>query len=178
MFIVLGVVDRGRDIDGVTLVFCCIIKPVPRPQRRAAMPRNGGTGMQYTLAAAARAAGRDKTTLLRAIKKGAITAERHPTTGGWMIEGAELHRVYPAAAAAAAAMTRNGNAAGHNGTDSAEMAVRLAVAEAELRLKDELIAELRRSVALLSDRREQQQQQPAAPQAPPPHRGWWRRLMG
>jgi len=57
--------------------------------------------MSYTLAAAAAACGLNKSTVLRAIKAGKIsgTKDEH---GEWHIEAAELHRVYPPVAAAAA----------------------------------------------------------------------------
>ena len=57
--------------------------------------------MSYTLAAAAAACGVNKSTVLRAIKAGKIsgTKDEH---GEWHIEAAELHRVYPPVAAAAA----------------------------------------------------------------------------
>ena len=51
--------------------------------------------MAYTLAEAARAVRRDKTTLFKAIRKGTISATRDAMTGAWTIEPAELHRVYP-----------------------------------------------------------------------------------
>ena len=53
--------------------------------------------MPYTLAEAAQAAGRGKTTLLRMIRSGRLSAARDPVTGGWMVEPAELHRLYPPA---------------------------------------------------------------------------------
>jgi len=53
--------------------------------------------MTYTLAEAAQAAGRGKTTLLRMIRSGRLSASRDPVTGGWMVEPAELHRLYPPA---------------------------------------------------------------------------------
>jgi hypothetical protein len=53
--------------------------------------------MAYTLAEAARAVRRDKTTLFKAIRKGTISATRDAMTGAWTIEPAELHRVYPLA---------------------------------------------------------------------------------
>src|SRR5438105_15613921 len=63
--------------------------------------RNGTHPMSYTLAAAAAACGLNKSTVLRAIKAGKIsgTKDEH---GEWHIEAAELHRVYPPVAAAAA----------------------------------------------------------------------------
>jgi DNA-binding MurR/RpiR family transcriptional regulator len=53
--------------------------------------------MALTLAAAAAAAGVNKTTLLRAIKAGKVSGYRDEH-GQWHIDGAELHRVYPPAA--------------------------------------------------------------------------------
>jgi hypothetical protein len=50
--------------------------------------------MSLTLAAAAAAAGVNKTTLLRAIKAGKVSGNRDEH-GPWNIEPAELHRVYP-----------------------------------------------------------------------------------
>lgn len=52
--------------------------------------------MPYTLAEAAKATGTNKTTILRAIKSGKVsgTKDEH---GTWLVEPAELHRVYPPA---------------------------------------------------------------------------------
>ena len=63
--------------------------------------RTGAQRISYTLAAAAAACGLNKSTVLRAIKAGKIsgTKDEH---GEWHIEAAELHRVYPPVAAAAA----------------------------------------------------------------------------
>jgi hypothetical protein len=49
--------------------------------------------MAYNLATAALATGVNKSTVLRAIKGGRISATR--TEAGWEIEVAELHRVFP-----------------------------------------------------------------------------------
>jgi hypothetical protein len=86
--------------------------------------------MPYTLAQAARAIGRNKTSVLRAIKSGKISAIRDEATGGWLIEPAELHRLYPPAAdaapAAGDAIMRNGDATERSG-DSVERGDRAAV---------------------------------------------------
>jgi hypothetical protein len=81
-------------------------------QRYAAGERSA---MPYTLAQAARAIGRNKTSVLRAIKAGKVSAIRDEATGGWLIEPAELHRLYPPAADAAHA---TGDAATRNGNDT------------------------------------------------------------
>jgi hypothetical protein len=51
--------------------------------------------MSYTLGQAAKASGRSKATIHRAVKSGRLSAARSDT-GGWLIDPAELHRVYPA----------------------------------------------------------------------------------
>jgi hypothetical protein len=51
--------------------------------------------MPYSLKQAAEATGKTKPTILRAIQTGKISAVRHAVTGAWLIEPAELHRVYP-----------------------------------------------------------------------------------
>jgi len=56
----------------------------------------GERRMAYTLAKAARAIGMQKSTVLRAIKRGTLSAVRDAATGQWLVEPAELHRVYPA----------------------------------------------------------------------------------
>jgi excisionase family DNA binding protein len=51
--------------------------------------------MVYTLKQAAAVIGKSKPTVLRAIQAGKISAVRDETTGGWLIDPAELHRLYP-----------------------------------------------------------------------------------
>jgi len=50
--------------------------------------------MTYTLGEAAKATGKDRATISRALKKGKISAVKNEQ-GQWQIEPAELHRVYP-----------------------------------------------------------------------------------
>jgi Protein of unknown function, DUF601 len=50
--------------------------------------------MGYTLGTAAKATGKSRTSILRAIERGKISAEKN-IHGEWSIEPAELHRVYP-----------------------------------------------------------------------------------
>jgi hypothetical protein len=54
----------------------------------------------YNLASASAATGVNKSTVLRAIKAGRLSAQREET-GGWSIDPAELHRVFPPLPAAA-----------------------------------------------------------------------------
>ena len=50
--------------------------------------------MKYTLGTGAKACGVSRTTIFRAIKTGKISASKD-TNGNYVIEPAELHRVYP-----------------------------------------------------------------------------------
>ena len=50
--------------------------------------------MHYTLGTAAKATGKSKPTIHRAIKSGKISAEKD-VNGDWIIQPAELHRVFP-----------------------------------------------------------------------------------
>jgi len=58
-----------------------------------ALTSETGDSMAYTLGEAARAVGRSKTTLGRAIKSGRISASR-AEDGSYLIDPAELHRVF------------------------------------------------------------------------------------
>jgi uncharacterized protein involved in exopolysaccharide biosynthesis len=79
--------------------------------------------MAYTLAEAARAVHRNKTSLLRSIKTGKISAVRNAATGGWLIEPSELHRVYPQIL----------DAAKNTATDASSAAIRNGDSEVEIR---------------------------------------------
>ena len=62
--------------------------------------------MPYTLREAALAIGKSKPTVLRAIQAGRISASRD-ATGNWLIEPAELQRVYPVSMGRNASPTRD-----------------------------------------------------------------------
>jgi hypothetical protein len=53
------------------------------------------TGTSYTLGEAAKATGMSKSSVLRAIKSHKISAAKDEVNGVWLIEPAELHRLYP-----------------------------------------------------------------------------------
>jgi hypothetical protein len=149
--------------------------------------------MRQSLAQAAVAVGRSRSTILRSIRAGKLSAERDEMTGAWSIDMAELARVFPA--------TANGGQAehGHGLADDQmrpgqldTLATRLAVAEARLTDAQGQIADLRarldeeradrrqaqtqlaaaqeRIAALLTDQRTA----PLAAPAAPARRSWWR----
>ena len=100
--------------------------------------------MPYSVAEAAEAIGKSKTTVLRAIAAGRISALRDDA-GAFQIEPAELHRHFgPPPPAAEQALQ-------HGAPHREDFSARLAAAEAEnaamqdaARLRDETIADLRR----------------------------------
>ena len=112
--------------------------------------------MAYTLAQAAVAVGRSKSSVLRAIKAGKVSAVRDEATAEWRIEPAELHRLYPVADA---------QRDPQSGIEGAQVEMR----ELRARLADkaDVIADLpqqrdqERVAALLTDLRAG------------PHRSWW-----
>jgi len=94
--------------------------------------------MPYSLQQAATATGLNKSTILRAIKAGKISAVRDEQ-GQWQVEPAELHRVYPVADAAerTGAMPR----------DATGDAAVLAMAHQRAALAEERLAELKTLLA-------------------------------
>ena len=115
----------------------------------------------YTLGQAARATGKSKAAISRAIASGRISAARD-ANGRYAIDPSELHRVYPVTVDATGATQRSATPNGPDATPLTE-AVVLLLAEKDARIADqvEVIADLRRRLdALLPDRRP-----------------WWRRWL-
>jgi hypothetical protein len=136
-----------------------------------------GDGMAYSLAEAAAACGLNKTTILRAIKAGKIsgTKDEH---GGWFVEPAEVHRVYPPAD------ERNGAKGSRSDTQYPAQhpdTVALVEAKGRAELAESRLAYLKAALdELRSDRdawREQAQRLAIADQRVA-SRSWWRRLAG
>jgi excisionase family DNA binding protein len=119
--------------------------------------------MALSLAEAAQATGLNRSTILRAIKSGKISGARDEL-GAWSVEGAELHRVFPPAAAAPRAVPQQAQA-------EREAQLRLALA-------DERLGELKQALADMRAQRDSWQQQAERLALGPPSvhkRGrWWR----
>src|SRR3954452_4933426 len=117
---------------------------------------NSRETMPYNLAQAGTAVGRNRSTILKAIRRGAISATRDEATGGWLIEPAELHRVLPPVA-----LESLGNIEGNTATSIAtleigelrELRARLEAAEAALGFRDEPIRDLRQRLDAESEER-------------------------
>lgn len=128
--------------------------------------------MVYTLGEAARATGKSKATISKAIKNGRVSA-RKDETGTFHIDPSELHRVYPPSVSIEQDETPANT---HQKIDIdgtiRELQARLEATQDRLADKDAVIADLRedrdrwrqQATALLSDDR-----QP---------KGFWARLLG
>jgi len=128
----------------------------------------------YNLATAGAAVGVNRSTILKAIKSGKISATRD-ALGGWCIEPAELHRVYPPVAPTTPdnqpivtwAAWGNTDNTENRDAEIAELRARLADARNEIdflrRAHTELTAErIKLTAMLLTDQHTR--------------RPWWRRL--
>jgi excisionase family DNA binding protein len=128
--------------------------------------------MVYTLGEAAKATGKSKATISKAIKSGRISAHKDET-GTFQIDPSELHRVYQPTVSSEQGETQV-NAPERLDNDGAirELHARLEAAQERLSDKDAVITDLRedrdrwrqQATALLSDNR-----QP---------KGFWARILG
>lgn len=127
---------------------------------------------QYTLAEAAKACGKSKSTVLRSIRAGRLSAVRDALSGGWLVEPVELHRLYPAPADAERGAVHDTPRNGLDAGETVELRARLQDAHETIRdLRTRLDAadrrleaeaeERRRLTALLADHSERR-------------RSWWR----
>lgn len=122
--------------------------------------------MRYTLGTAAKATGKAKSTILRAVKSGAISAAK-AHDGSYEIEPSELHRVFPPNGAQQVAS----NATQPNEEHYAILRIRLEVFEAERqRERDQMQATIDDLRARL-DRSEDRISNLLA--APIKQRRWW-----
>lgn len=130
--------------------------------------------MSYTLGEAAKAAGKSKTTLHRAIKSGKISASKSDD-GSYVIEPSELHRLFPSVTpgTADAPLHRNDTEQQSNGlgTLRIQMEMQEKERERERALLQETIADLR------EDRDKWRQQATALLEDKRPS-GFWRKLFG
>lgn len=152
--------------------------------------------MPYTLGQAARAAGKGKATIKRALDVGRISGRRNEA-GEWQIEPVELHRVFPA-------VPRNvpeqGPSRSPSGTADGERVAALeaekAALERSLEREQDTVRDLRARLdaseqerreasrqlwALLEDRRpvvEPEEEAWSEPDDLPQPPGFWRRLFG
>jgi hypothetical protein len=160
---------------------------------------NESTPHRYTMGEAARAVGRSKAAISRAISNGTISAEKQPN-GSYKIDPAELHRVYPLI---------NGQQQENKVTDATELNALNRELRAKLDAATERLTEIKADLADMRDDRDQWREQaqrlaitnqqakapdvmvtppptseaiitppPAAAPVPAKEAGWFRRIMG
>jgi hypothetical protein len=122
--------------------------------------------MRYTLGTAAKATGKAKSTILRAVKSGAISATK-AHDGSYSIEPSELHRVFPPNGAQQAAS----NDAQPHEEHGATLRFRLEILEAEReRERDQMLA----TISDLRTRLDRSEDRITALLGAPPKRSrWW-----
>ena len=140
--------------------------------------------MSYSLGEAAKATGKSKATIHRAIQSHKISATKDEATGSWLIDAAELHRVFPPVSPEQA---KNG---GLRQSETADETAVLRLRLEELRQerereradKDAVIDDLRRRLDASDEERRKVQAQLTAlltdqrqPTEQPQRRSWWRR---
>lgn len=133
--------------------------------------------MSYTLGDAAKATGKSKTTLHRAIKSGRISASK-AEDGSYSIEPAELHRVFPAVTAGTPLGLLPKNDEEQISNTLAALRIQLEMQEKE---RDRERALLQETIADLREDRDKWRQQAtslltdlrAEPPDPIRRRRWW-----
>ena len=133
--------------------------------------------MSYTLGEAARATGKSKPTIARAIKTGKLSADRGDD-GAYSIDPAELNRIYPLAGNGAGTMKQSvtGDVPGHGSEHRDRLVLEQAETIRDLRARLDASEGERRTLqgqltALLTDQR------PNGAAPPDPTRSRWRRLL-
>lgn len=115
----------------------------------------------YTLGEAAKATGKSKATISKALKSGKISGSKGDD-GAYRIDAAELHRVYPPTVESEREETPKETAVnGHQNALVKELEARLEAARERLADKEQVIADLRedrdkwrqQATALLEDKR-------------------------
>lgn len=104
--------------------------------------------MKYSLVEAARAVGKNKTTIQRAIKSGKISASKKDS-GAYEIDPAELHRVFPPAT-----MQRDAQQTQSNGTQHPHVASETSALERIAELEKELAVSQSRTLGLEEQRQQ------------------------
>lgn len=121
----------------------------------------------YSLKQAADAVGRGKPAILKAIKSGRISAQKDDN-GQWLIDPAELHRVYPAITAGNGSDTAPGERQEPPGNSGIYP---------EIEMLRELVADLRgerdRLLTIVETQAAQVKQLTDQRPQPAERRGWW-----
>jgi len=131
---------------------------------------------KFSLRTAAQQAGVSKSTILRAIKSGRLSAEK-TEAGGYAIDGSEIARVYPPKPTAVAAQRSTQRSTGQDAPPDAPATVApetlVALLEVEAKALRAMVEELKQS---RDDWKAQAERVTIALAAPA--RPWWKRMAG
>lgn len=130
--------------------------------------------MSYTLGEAAKAVGKSKTTLHRAIKSGVISAQK-TLDGSYSIDPAELHRVFPPIRSVTGTEPLHRNHAEHQSNSLETLRLQLALQEKERQRERDLLQE---TIADLREDRDRWRQQATALLEDKRPKGFFKRLLG
>lgn len=131
-------------------------------------------GMSYTLGEAAKVVGKSKTTLHRAIKSGKISALK-ADDGSYVIEPAELHRLFPVVTPGTADAPLHRNDAEQQSNDSGTLYTQMKMQEKERERERALLQE---TIADLREDRDKWRQQATALLEDKRPKGFFKRLLG
>src|SRR3954447_3114294 len=129
--------------------------------------------MRYSLAQAATATGKGRSTILRSIKAGRLSANRDALTQAWMIDAAELHRLYPPASNDEPRTPINGQP---RTSELTELRAKLEAADLRFADAQDQISDLRRRLDTATAQLGEalQQVRLLTDQRVPARRSWWR----
>ncbi|MFP5510971.1 MAG: helix-turn-helix domain-containing protein [Alphaproteobacteria bacterium] len=130
--------------------------------------------MSYTLGDAAKATGKSKTTVHRAIKSGKISAAK-VDDGSYSIDPAELHRVFPPVTGATPKVSLQRNAPEQHGNTLETLRIQLEMQEKERERERALLQE---TIADLREDRDKWRQQATALLEDKRPKGFFKRLLG
>ena len=130
--------------------------------------------MSYTLGDAAKAVGKSKTTLHRAIKSGKISAAK-TDDGSYSIDPSELHRVFPPATPETPEIPSQRNDTEQTSNASETLRVQLEIQEKERERERALLQE---TIADLREDRDKWRQQATALLEDHRPKGFFKRLLG
>lgn len=131
--------------------------------------------MSYSLSDAAKATGKNRTTIQRAIKSGKISASKNEN-GTYEIEPAELHRIFPAIAQHRAQQSKETGSNSPQRADaiSETLRIRLEMLEKE---RDRERAQLEETITDLREDRDKWRQQATALLEDHRPKGFFKRLL-
>lgn len=130
--------------------------------------------MSYTLNEAAKATGKSKTTIHRALKSGKVSATK-TDSGVYSIEPAELHRVFPPVPTERNAERSIRNEEEHLRNDLGTLRIQLESTEKE---RERERQQLEETIADLREDRDRWRQQATALLEDKRPRGFWKKLFG